>query len=211
MCLIDAGTPTVNFPTIKLLWNSAPSTPGAKYTTMDISNFYLGTPIERPEYMHLPFNIIPQEIIDHYDLNKIATDCWVYQKIVCGMYGIPIDGKIASNLLTKQITKVGYHPCQFTAGMWKHVWRPVTFALLVDNVGVKCVGKHHVQHLKNTLKRWYDITVDWTGEKYVGITLKWDYKKQTLDTRSDLSRTRYTNSSIQPHPNHNTREQKQRQ
>ena len=54
--------------------------------TMDISNVYLGTPMERPEYMCLPFNTIPQEIIDHYDLTKIATDGWVYQNIVHGMY-----------------------------------------------------------------------------------------------------------------------------
>ena len=47
--------------------------------TMDISNFYIGTPIEHTEYMRLPLNIIPQEITDHYNLNKIATDGWVSQ------------------------------------------------------------------------------------------------------------------------------------
>ena len=48
VCLIDAGTPTADVPMIKLLWNSTLSTPGGKYMTMDISNFYLGTPMERP-------------------------------------------------------------------------------------------------------------------------------------------------------------------
>ena len=62
------------------------------------------------------------------------------------------------------------------------MWHPVTFTLVVDDFGVKFVGKRHAQHLESTLKRWYDITVDWTGEKYVGITLKWDYKNRTLDT-----------------------------
>ena len=62
------------------------------------------------------------------------------------------------------------------------MWRLVTFTLVVDDFGVKFVGKRHAQHLENTLKRWHDITVDWTGEKYVGISLKWDYKNQTLDT-----------------------------
>merc|ERR1711966_548503 len=40
------STPTCDLPTIKLLWNSVLSTPGARYFTMDISNFYLGTPME---------------------------------------------------------------------------------------------------------------------------------------------------------------------
>jgi hypothetical protein len=38
-CPIDAGTITADVPTIKLLWNSTLSTPGAKYMTMDIYNF----------------------------------------------------------------------------------------------------------------------------------------------------------------------------
>jgi hypothetical protein len=98
------------------------------------------------------------------------------------MYGLPIAGKIANNLLKKQIAKAGYHPCQSTAGLWKHVWHPVTFTLVVDDFGVKFVGKHHTQHLQKTLEEHYDITMDWAGEKYVIITLKWDYDKRVLDS-----------------------------
>ena len=43
----DCGTPTANLLTIKLLFNSVISTPGAKFMTMDISNFYLKTPLKR--------------------------------------------------------------------------------------------------------------------------------------------------------------------
>ena len=86
-CLFDCGTPTADVPIIKLLWNSTLSTPGAKYFTLDISNFYLGTPMERPEYMKMPLKIMPQKIIDKYNLNSMASDGWVYIKIVKGMYG----------------------------------------------------------------------------------------------------------------------------
>ena len=54
--------------TIKLLWNSVLSTPGAKYFTLDISNFYLGTLMERPEFMRMSIKIILQKIIDKYNL-----------------------------------------------------------------------------------------------------------------------------------------------
>ena len=70
--------PTCDLPTIKLLWNSVLSTPGAKYCTLDISNFYLGMPMERPEYMRMPIKLIPDEIIQEYDLLSLATDGWVY-------------------------------------------------------------------------------------------------------------------------------------
>ena len=52
----------------------------------------------------------------------------------------------------------------------------------MDDFGVKFVGDNHANHLKNSLEKWYDITVDWSGSKYVGISLKWDYKNRVLDT-----------------------------
>ncbi len=47
----DAGTPTTNLLTVKLLLNSIISTPNAKFMTMDIKDFYLNTPMARYEYM----------------------------------------------------------------------------------------------------------------------------------------------------------------
>ena len=44
------------------------------------------------------------------------------------------------------------------------------------------MGEHHANHLKKSLEHWYDITTDWSGDKYVGISLKWDYKNRILDT-----------------------------
>jgi hypothetical protein len=73
------------------------------------------------------------------------------------------------------------HPCQFTPGIWKYVWNPVTFTLVVDNFGVKyrweqC--KSFSEHLKSTLQDHRRLV----GRKYVGIYLDWHYKIKTLDT-----------------------------
>jgi hypothetical protein len=38
---------------------------------LDIQNFYLGTPMKSFEYMRIPIKLIPQEIIDQYDLLMI--------------------------------------------------------------------------------------------------------------------------------------------
>jgi len=45
----DTGTPTADLLTIKLLLNSIISTPNAKFMTMDITDFYLKTPMARYE------------------------------------------------------------------------------------------------------------------------------------------------------------------
>ena len=181
-CLYDVITPTSDLPTIKMLWNSVLSTPGVKYFTLDISNFYLGTPMYRPEYMRIPFKIIPQEIIEKYKLNDIEEKGWVYIKIVKVMYGLPQAGNIAHELLKKRLNKAGYHPTQFIPGLWKHVWRPITFTLVVDDFGIKVKGNNHANHLVSTMKNHYDITFNWKGELFFGIKLKWDYDKRTLDT-----------------------------
>ena len=63
-----------------------------------------------------------------------------------------------------------------TPGLWTHEWRPICFSLVVDDFGVKYVGKEHAAHLVAALKETYDIEVDEKGEKYVGISIDWDYK-----------------------------------
>jgi hypothetical protein len=42
------------------------------------------------------------------------------------------------------------------------------------------VGEEHAQHLVSCLKEDYDISEDWKGEKYIGLTLEWDYEKREV-------------------------------
>ena len=69
-----------------------------------------------------------------------------------------------------------------TPGLWKNVWIPITFTLVVDDFIIKVEGNNNANHIVSTLKNYYDITVDWKGELFVGIKLKWDYDKLTLYT-----------------------------
>jgi len=61
-----------------MLWNLVLSTPKVKFLSMDVANFDLGTPMERPEFMRLPIKVIPQEIVDRYKLDSIVEDGWVF-------------------------------------------------------------------------------------------------------------------------------------
>ena len=160
----DVSTPTADLPTIKLLWNSVLSTPGAKFMGLDVANFYLGTPMKRPKFMRLPYNIIPQEIKDQYNLSELVQNGYVYVRIVRGMYGLPQAGLIANELLKERLTTAGYYECQFTPGLYRHVWRPITFTLVVDDFGVKFTGDAHANHLINALKKDYNVSIDWNGK-----------------------------------------------
>jgi hypothetical protein len=53
---------------------------------------------------------------------------------------------------------------------------------VVDDFGVKYVSKHDVNHLIDSIKATYMLTMDWMGKLYCGITLEWDYVHQQVDT-----------------------------
>jgi hypothetical protein len=106
---------------------------------------------------------------------------FVYLEVQKGMYGLPQAGILANKLLIKQLAPYGYFPVTHTPGLWKRQSHPVLFSLVVDNFGVKYVGKEHAQHLIDTLGKFYDLTVDWEATKYCGITLEWDYENRTIN------------------------------
>jgi hypothetical protein len=97
------------------------------------------------------------------------------------MYGLPQSGIIANDLLTARLKPKGYYQCRHTPGLWRHQWRPVLFSLVVDDFGIKFVGKQHADHLVNAIEDHYDFSKDWGGTLYCGITIKWDYKNKTVD------------------------------
>jgi hypothetical protein len=167
--------------TAKLLFNSVISTPDAKFMGLDISNYYLGTPLDRYEYMRLPINLIPDEIIQEYDLLPLVHNNYVYIEIRKDMYGLPQAGILAQNLLKKRLTKHGYRLTRHTHGLWKHDTKPVMFCLVVDDFDVKYVGKHNAQHLVDAINDDYKTTVNWDGTLYCDVTIKWDYIQRTCD------------------------------
>eukprot|EP00957_Ditylum_brightwellii_P024249 1829202-Ditylum_brightwellii.AAC.1 len=49
-------------------------------------------------------------------------------------------------------------------GLWKHMYHDTTFALCVNDFGVK-----------------YTPTVDWDGKTYCGLDLDWHYDEKFVD------------------------------
>ena len=176
----EVATPTAEMLVAKMLFNSVVSTVGAKFMTMDISDFYLQTPLKRPEYIRMQLSDIPQEIIDEYKLLDKATNGCIYIVATKGMYGLPQSGLLANELLEKRLNEKGYKQSKLVPGLWKHKWRPIQFTLVVDDFGVKYVGQEHALHLQETLEQHYKVTKDWSGKRYIGITLDWDYKRRQV-------------------------------
>ena len=69
----DCGTPTADMILFKILVNSILSTPNARCIMIDIKDFFLQTPMRRPEYMQLKITDIPDEVIEQYNLKSLVT------------------------------------------------------------------------------------------------------------------------------------------
>ena len=77
-------------------------------------------------------------------------------------------------------------------GLWKHNSQPIKFTSVVDDFGVKYLGKEHALHLKAALETKYKVTTYLEVELYIGIALKWDYEKVTVQ----LSMTGYVRVAL---------------
>eukprot|EP00804_Cyclotella_cryptica_P023552 CCRYP_018913-RA/>CCRYP_018913-RA protein AED:0.17 eAED:0.19 QI:0/0/0/1/0.25/0/5/0/1080 len=175
-CEDDIGTPTADLLLIKIFFNSVISTPGARFANADLANFYLMTPLKRPEFTKIRLDNLPDEIVDEYKLKEIATpDGWVYIRITRGMYGLPQSGALANELLEKQLNAEGYFQSKIVPGFWKHDTRDLQFVLVVDDFGIKYLREEDLDHLIATLKKHYDVALDKEGKEFVKIELGWDY------------------------------------
>ena len=86
--------------TVKLFLNSVISTKGAKFMILDISNFYLNTPLKQKEYVRLKLDDFPEDVIENYkSQNKDTPDGFVYVAIKGGMYGLTQGGILSQDLL----------------------------------------------------------------------------------------------------------------
>eukprot|EP00956_Cyclotella_meneghiniana_P007050 scaffold9575_cov44-Cyclotella_meneghiniana.AAC.1 len=174
----DVGTPTADLLLIKIFLNSVISTKGARFATADLSNFYLCTPMPRPEFGRVKLSDIPEEIIEEYKLREIATaDEWVYFRADKTHYGLPQAGSLSHDLLEKRLNKEGYYKSLIAPGLWKHKTRDIQFVLVVDDFGIKYTKKNDLDHLIKLLKSHYDVSVDLDGKEFVKIELDWDYDK----------------------------------
>ncbi len=221
------ATPTAEMLVAKMLFNSIISTKGARFMTMDISNFYLMTPLHQPEFIRIELSDIPDEVIEEYKLREKATpDSSTYIRAKQGMYGLLQSGLLANELLAKRLNKHGYRQSKLVPGLWKHGTRPIQFALVVDDFGVKYIGEEHANHLKRALDKHFKLTCDWTGTRYTSITLDWNYTNRqehssipnyvtkalnnsnTLPKNVNMHRTRASQFSMAPRRNTQCRNQK---
>ena len=83
--------------------------------SIDISSFYVQNDLPNYQYIRIHNSMIPQEIIDEYNLTTIIQDdSWCYTKIRKAMYGLKEAGYLSNMELKRIQVKEGCVPSRFT-------------------------------------------------------------------------------------------------
>ena len=77
-----------------------------------------------------------------------------------GIPGLKQAGRIANDCLKLHLSKFGYTLVAITPSLWKHATKNIIFSLVVDNFGVKYVGKDNADHLIQEFKKIYTVSID---------------------------------------------------
>ena len=80
----------------------------SKYCTMDIKDFYLGTPMKEFEYIQVPLSTFPAEILRQYDFLSLVENGHIMVEVCKGVYGIPQAGILINTHLRTLLSKHGY-------------------------------------------------------------------------------------------------------
>ena len=178
---------------IKLYVNSTISTPGAQCLGADIKYFNYDTPMERFEYAKTKLEILQEDIVTKYNLKNIDNNGWVYIEIRKGIPGLNQVVIITYECLQKHSATHGYVTDPNTPALWRHITRYFPSMLTVGDFGIKYVVKQHETHLLKYLKEKYDISIDWKGASYCGLTIARNYAEKYVD----ISMIEYIKKALQ--------------
>jgi hypothetical protein len=192
----DVRSPAISMLDMKLHINSVISDAkhGARYCTADLKDFFLQSFMKVYQYMRIHRRYLPQAIIDEYKLTPEHFDSngYVYMEIRKGVYGLKEAAILAYEQLRDHLALSGYLPVPYTPGLWRHNTRRTTFTLAVDDFGIKYFTRADADHLFAAIASKYALTIDWTGTKYLGFTIDWNYEAGHVD----LSMPEYVSKAL---------------
>jgi hypothetical protein len=106
--IVTANTAALD--TVKILLNAVVSE-DAHWATVDITDFYLGTPLDRSEYMRIPERLVPDRLKARLLSRGLRS---VLMQIDKGIYGLPQAGRLAQERLVAHLCAHGFHPAAST-------------------------------------------------------------------------------------------------
>ncbi len=83
----DKSAETADLDAMKILLNCMISE-NSHWSTMDLTDFYLGTDLPHPEYIRFPESMIPSLVTERYDLRPFIHNNTLYASVHKTHYGL---------------------------------------------------------------------------------------------------------------------------
>ena len=186
---LDLAAQVAELEVIKMLIHSVASdrahNTDTQFVTLDITDYYLGAPLDRYEYVRIPVRDLPDDIMDEFNLHQYVHNGAVLFEIRKCIYGLPQAGAISQKRLVEQLNKHGYSSNPNVPCLFFNQAKTMFFTLVVDDFAVKAQIPGGVEHLVGVIEALgYHVKVDWTGRngvyKYIGYDIKFNDKEQTV-------------------------------
>ncbi len=108
----------------------------ANWTTIDLTDFYLGTYLSHQDFIRIPMNLIPQDVIDFYDLTQYITNMALFCSMHKTHYGLPQSGALSQQRLFQHLHENSYDQLPSTSSVFLNKSGSIRFTLVVDDFGV---------------------------------------------------------------------------
>jgi hypothetical protein len=161
---------TAELESIKILINAMISD-NAAFSTIDIEDFYLGTPLPHPEYIRIPITFIPKKVIAFYKLQPFIHKGALFCMVLKTHYGLPQAGALSQQRLFAHLELHGYHQLFHAPALFRNKDGSIRFALVVDDFAVVWSSAKSMQQFIDTLRKLYTVKIDYLGMKYLGINI----------------------------------------
>jgi hypothetical protein len=92
--------------------------------------------------------LAPQDGIENRT-SRFRKECTAFHKQI-----------LTNELSQRNLAKDGSRPTTHTHGLLTHDTRPISFSLVVDDFGVKYIGREHAEHLMACIRKKYNISGD---------------------------------------------------
>ena len=169
---------------VKMLLNAVCSE-NAFFGTLDVSNFYYGADIfGRPPSIRIPLRHYPASLLSDLQLSPfVQTDRsgqpFLYADVKKCIPGLPQSGLLSQLRLLSHLESHGFYETA-TPMLFRHVSRPISFTLVVDDFGVKYSDVADCRFLRTCLEEQYEVTGSEVGTQYLGYAIAYDRAARTI-------------------------------
>jgi hypothetical protein len=141
------------------------------WTTIDLTDFYLGTDLPHPEYIRIQSQLVPDNVTEFYKLRPFMDRQTLYCSVHKTHYGLPQAGALSQQRLFKHLLSNGYYQVPSRTSVFRNKEGTIRFTLVVDDFAVLWTNRAHMDHFIETLTRLYQVKVNWAGTRYLGMDI----------------------------------------